>query len=401
MGVTEKRKTEVLIIGAGPVGLMTAVCLAERGVKVLIVDRERRTNVHSYALVLHPRSLDLLEQAGVVNELIPAGYRIDRLGVYDQEVHRGTLAFSKLPNAYPFALTLPQSRLETALERRLADLGVKVLWNHEVESLEQNSSGVDAAVLHIEEIPKGYPIMQMHRVVTSSATVHADFVIGADGYNSLTRKLLQLDYQDLNDAQIFSVYEFHTEMNLDNEVRLTLTNDTVNVLWPMKDGRCRWSFELQPGESHNHSNNALGRFIEERAPWFTSRPEHVEWSARVRFEHRLADQYGRGRVWLAGDSAHLTSPVGCQSMNVGLLEGHDLACRLFEVLRNSAPQETLREYGTDRRADWSWLLMLEQAPKPVAGSNEWAADRGRRLLPCVPASGRELSALLEQVGLQY
>ncbi|MCB2154101.1 FAD-dependent monooxygenase [bacterium] len=401
MARNEKRKTEVLIVGAGPVGLMTAVCLAERGVKVAIVDRERRTNVHSYALVLHPRSLDLLEEAGVVNELIPVGYRVDRLGVYDNDVHRATLNFSKLQNAYPFALSIPQSRLETILERRLADLGVKVLWNHEVETIEQTGDGVEASIDHIEEIPKGYPIMQMHRVVTSTSTFHADYVVGTDGYNSLTRKLLQIEYQDLNEAQVFSVYEFHTDMNLDNEVRLTLSQDTVNVLWPMKDGRCRWSFELKPGESHNHSNNALSHFIEERAPWFTSRPEHVEWSARVRFEHRLVTQFGRDRVWLAGDSGHLTSPVGCQSMNVGLIEGHDLACRLFEILRNNGSEESLSEYNANCTEMWKRLLMRDGDPQPSEGANEWTAGQGRRLLPCIPAATRQLEVLMDQIGLQF
>ena len=400
MSLSEKRKTEVLVIGAGPVGLMTAVCLAERGVKVAIVDRERRTNVHSYALVLHPGSLVLFEEIGVVNELIPNGYRVDRIGVYEQETHQCTMNISHLKTAYPFALALPQSRLETVLERRLADMGVKVLWNHEVESLEQSGAVVEASVARIDEIPKGYPIMQMHRVVTSSSTIEASFVIGADGYNSLTRKLLQLEYQDLNEAQIFSVYEFRTEMNLDNEVRLTLTKDTTNVLWPMVDGRCRWSFELKPGESHNHSTGALVHFIESRAPWFTSRPDHVEWSARVRFEHRLSNRFGRGRVWLAGDSAHLTSPVGCQSMNLGLREGHDLACRLSDILRNGAPLDGLETYDEERQAEWAQLLMRESDPKAISDGAEWAAKNGRRLLPCTPASGQDLTTLLGQTGLE-
>ncbi len=131
----------------------------------------------------------------------------------------------------------------------------------------------------------------------------------------------------------------------------------------------------------------LQELIRERAPWFTGAVRNIVWRNVVRFERRLADSFGHGRLWLAGDSAHLTSPVGIQSMNVGLQEGYRLAGALARVLRGGSGQE-------------AWRNMAGSAPcvaqiardggggMPAAEADAWTAARASRFLTSLPRTAR-------------
>jgi 2-polyprenyl-6-methoxyphenol hydroxylase-like FAD-dependent oxidoreductase len=140
--------------------------------------------------------------------------------------------------------------------------------------------------------------------------------------------------------------------------------------------------------------------LRERAPWFEKGAMDIGWSIEVRFEHRLAESFGRGRVWLAGDAAHLTGPAGMQSMNAGLAEAQGLAARIKRIRDGQTGLELLDAYGRERLADWGFLLGQRGGLRPGASASEFVAKNAARLLPCLPATGAGLAPLAAQLGLE-
>jgi 2-polyprenyl-6-methoxyphenol hydroxylase-like FAD-dependent oxidoreductase len=140
--------------------------------------------------------------------------------------------------------------------------------------------------------------------------------------------------------------------------------------------------------------------LHQRAPWFEKGKVEIGWSIEVRFEHRLAAAFGRGRVWLAGDAAHLTGPAGMQSMNAGLAEAHDLAARMKRIRDGQAGLDLLDAYGRERLAEWGFLLGRRGGLRAGPSASEFVAKNAARILPCLPASGPEIAPLAAQLGLE-
>ena len=137
-----------------------------------------------------------------------------------------------------------------------------------------------------------------------------------------------------------------------------------------------------------------------RAPWFDAGLGEIRWSVGVRFERRLAERFGRGNAWLVGDAAHLASPVGVWSMNVGMREGHDLARRLATVLRDGGDADLLEVYNRERLEEWRRLFGLRNGVAARADATDWIRQRRQRIPPTLPASGKDLELLLDQIGLE-
>jgi pentachlorophenol monooxygenase len=202
-------------------------------------------------------------------------------------------------------------------------------------------------------------------------------------------------------------------------MRLVIDRASVNALWPLPSGRARWSLELRDPDVSaadrfkSRLTTMLGEhffphldevrtreLVRERAPWFEKGAMDIGWSIEVRFEHRLAESFGRGRVWLAGDAAHLTGPAGMQSMNAGLAEAHDLATRIKRIRGGQAGLDLLDAYGRERLADWSFLLGRRGGLRAGASASEFVAQNAARLLQCLPATGADLPPLAAQLGLE-
>lgn len=400
---------EVLVVGAGPVGLFAALLLADRGVRVQIVDEERRPAARSYALALHPGSLKLLDKVGLTPDVVDPAHRLTSLAFYDGGEPRARLDFSLLPEPFPFVAVLPQQSLEGILESRLKELGVPVLWNHRLGSLRLKTAGPVAEVGRLAG--GGTPGLER------SFTVRPRFVLGTDGHRSAVRHALAVEFPEVGPAELFAVFELSSPDDPDSEVRVVLGEGTSSVLWPIGRGRLRWSFQIPDWEGFVEPRfknrffadvgeepfpylirEKLEELLAERAPWFGT-PGEIVWSMAVRFERRLAGRFGRDAVWLAGDAAHLASPVGNHSLNMGLWEAHELAARIVRSLRGDAPADALELQGQAAHAAWRALLGLRGRPVAGPDASPWVRKRAARILPCIPASGRDLELLLEQVGL--
>ena len=382
-----KGQTEVVVVGAGPVGLLAAIALKSAGVDVEIYDTGRRTAVHSYALVLHPSTLRLLDKLGLAASCTGAGSVVTRIGLYDGADRREELSFARLSGSHPHVVVLPQSRLEVILETALEKLGVKVHWDHRVQGLESTVENVKLSVAKLDKVSTGYPVAHTEVVVDKMLEIGARYVVAADGYDSFVRRKLGIAYADQGRGQLYSVFQFTTPGDVPAEGRLMIRADRVCGYWPLPDGRCRFSFPIGAAEEHRADAARLREQLAAWAPWFRWDVGGIEWTAVGLFERKLATSFGAGRVWMAGDAAHLTGPLGGQSMNVGLREADDLAQRLARVLRPGAPAGLFDDYNASRAAEWRTLFGAETAH----------GSRASLLLPCLPASGADLEALLSQL----
>lgn len=423
---------QVLVVGAGPVGLFTALLLTKRGVEVQIVDTGVWACQHSYALALHPQTLDLFAEVGLRDQIVADAYPVRTLALYDRTTRRARVQLAEAPSGM---MVLRQDHLEGLLEKALDAQGVKVHWRHEVSTLTPSRDHVEATIGKLEKESRGYIVAHTEWVVSKKSEIEAAYVVGADGYNSRVRRALNIDYPEVGPAEYFAVFEFRSNAALKDEMSVVLGDTSKEVLWPLPGGRCRWSFQLPeysdpevealkdrllesgfgyfptdrpkdrevigeaPAEAASAASD-LKSFIAERAPWFDGSVDEVMWHTLVRFERRLASRYGDGRLWLAGDSAHLTGPVGIQSMNVGLFEAQDLANSLARVLRGAAPSHELTGYGDRWLKVWKQLHGIGGGLQSTPQTEPWLSAHAKDLLSCLPGFGPQLSALASQLNLQ-
>lgn len=411
-------RTEVLVVGAGPVGLTTALLLAEAGIEVRIIDREPRTAARSYACALHSRVLSLLTRLGLGQKLLSSGRKIGTLAFYDHAERMAEVKLSKLGGDHPYVLVLTQDRVEEALEEELQSKGVAVEWNHRFDAFQNEQDALTVSVEKLGGTSMGYIVPHWETVVERRFNIHPRFVIGADGVRSIVSQRLGTTYALVGEPQFFAAYEFEADAPTEDEISVVLDDKTTDVLWPLPGNKHRWTFQLINSDvsrefpdkerraihvEHQQPDEATRAYLEQvfknRAPWFKRRVRHVEWGTDVCFEHRLAKQFGTGRCWLVGDAAHQSGPVGAQSMNVGMLEAESLVSRIKAVLKTNADLASLASYNTERQEEWSSLLGFTPGLQPRSNTKEWLRRRADRLLSCLPASGPDLVKLCDQLGL--
>jgi 2-polyprenyl-6-methoxyphenol hydroxylase-like FAD-dependent oxidoreductase len=394
---------EVLVVGAGPVGLLAALFLHQHGVRAAVVDMNERTTQHSYALALHPRTLDALDEAGLSEGLIAAGRKVTKIAFYKGAERCAEIDYSRLWSKHPYLLLVRQSRLERAAEEALRHRKLTVHWRHRLQGLDPMAAPAKAEIAELDQVATGYPVARAEWLVARTATIRPTYVIGADGYDSAVRRMSGIEMDQHGAADVFSVYEIEAGGELADEVRVVLDADVTSVYWPLEDGRCRWGFQIRTATEHQPSMERLGELVAARAPWFTARPTQIYWSTLGLFERRLARRFGGGSVWLAGDAAHQAAPVGVHSMNSGLVEARGLATRIASILQAQGAPSLLEAFASETHDAWHRLLNVSnpagQTVRATADADPWIRQAAARVVECLPASGDDLAPLLAQIGL--
>ncbi|MGJ0120499.1 FAD-dependent monooxygenase [Williamsia sp. MIQD14] len=339
-------RSSVLVVGAGPTGLTAATALAARGVPVRIVDAAGEGVNTSRAAVVHPRTLEVLEDLDLTRRILQRAVRVPRFDIRDGARSIAQLDFSTLATEYPFTAMISQADTEAILRERLAECGVAVEWNTRVVDLDADG--------HVRlQDPAG-----------GSQTVRFDAVIGADGMRSAVRTAVGIDFPGSGYEQSFVLADVSMVWPVARDtVSLTFAPDGLAVVAPLPDNRFR-----VVATADNPSEQPTGADIEAllRARAGAADVGDVAWSGRFRVHHRLAETYRRGAVFLAGDAAHVHSPAGGQGMNTGIQD----ALVLVEILTTGADPDSYerRRRPVARRVLRLTDRMTRAATVDVAGA---------------------------------
>ena len=207
-----KKQAEVVVVGAGPVGMFAAAELTRRGVDVWIADDASRSTGMSYALGLHGASLEMLDDLDLSGPVLEAGRRVDRMVFYDGPERKLEVDLSGAGGKYPFLTILPQSSLERALEGWLSRHKVKLHWKHRVGAMDATDRPMQVTMERWEDDYVGYSAPRQEAVVESVFPVKAQYVVGADGHSSLVRHRLGIDYPAVAEPRLFAVFEFEVHI---------------------------------------------------------------------------------------------------------------------------------------------------------------------------------------------
>lgn len=414
-----KKHSDVVVLGAGPVGLTAAHVLADCGVDFVLLDREKRTSTHSYALALHPETLELLDRLQVVEPILKRAVQLRRLAIYDGErTQQGVVDYGLLPLKYPFLAVIGQNELEEILVESLAKKGHKPKWNHRARCIESVDGQVGLTVDRLVEGMTGYAVAHIETEIDKIFEYRANYLIGADGYASQARKAAQIAFPEVAPGLDYAVFEFETNIKLPHEMRMIVDGDKTHVFWPLQDGRCRFSFQMEAGFAQRStfnkdhslvdlaaqnvpelSNAHLDELLQKHAPWFIGSSDSVKWRAMVHFESHLAEQFGRDHIWLAGDAAHMARPAGVLSMNIGMQEAAALAQRLGDRSDADARAAALESYQLERQAEWRHLMNLGSSLTGLDAGASWLLQHQSHLVGNLPASGKTLELILAQLHL--
>lgn len=383
-----RKPREVLVVGAGPVGQLAALELAERGIDVALVDSGSDGHRDS-SVILHPGTLRLLAEIGVSERLVAAGRAITAIDVTDESGRRESFPLADLgAGDPPYALTLEARHLDYVLEERLRRLGVAVGWDHRCAGLRRAEGSVIAEIEELVEVTTGYAVPHREWEISRTFDLEAAFVVAADGAHSLVRRRLGMPTRELGCGR-FAVFEGRGEV--EDSAHIVLHGDGRAVFWPLPEGRWRWVIELHsdarpatlPGRRDlvpALGGWVLGRlqpetlrvFTQRRAPWFLEAAETPDTAYELWSELRTVEQPGSDRVWLAGDAAHMGGPLASASLNQGLFDARDLATRIAAILRGPASLALLDDYAGGR-----------QRPDELSPAS-WVGDHVAELLAGFP-----------------
>lgn len=331
--------TDVLIVGAGPTGLMLANQLARRGVRTLIIDRHPGPSLQTRALGVQARTLEIYSQLGIVDRAMSLGKQGGgaQLWAQGRKTARVPLidAGSTL-TPYPYILVLGQDDNERIMGDRLQDWGQSVQWNTELVSLEQHS---------------GHVVATLAMADGSHRTVDAGWVAGCDGARSAVRELNDITFPGAPYEHVFYVADVQAEGNMvPDEVNVFLWRDGFHLFFPMR-GEDHWRIVgiLPPALRERKEvsfDDALPSLRGETGLELSFK--QCSWFSTYRIHHRSASRFRTGRCFLLGDAAHVHSPIGAQGMNTGLQDAYNLAWKLSLVVKQLAAEPLLDSYEDER-----------------------------------------------------
>ncbi|HRI52169.1 MAG TPA: FAD-dependent monooxygenase, partial [Pseudomonadota bacterium] len=382
MNPQSDKAPQVLISGAGPTGLMLAGQLVARGIRCRIIDKAAVRSPHSRALVVQPRTLELLDQMGLTEALIAEGQPTPQVAVYLNHRRVVELDISDTgltDTAYPFLLFVSQVETERVLERYLTEHGVQVERPLELVSFKSDAGKVTAQLQHGDG---------------RKETVQAAYLIGCDGAHSAVRKGLGLKFEGEAYEQDFVLADVDIDWPIGHQqLTISLGDDGVFVVFPMKGERAYRIIAARAGAPKADAGEPTLEELQALAAARSPVPLTLScprWLARFRLHHRAVERYSAGRGFVAGDAAHIHSPAGGQGMNTGIQDAANLAWKLALVLRGEAPESLLDSYNDERWPVGQALLRTTDRMFSVGTTRNRLLIGARNLL--VPLAGKVMQS---------
>jgi 2-polyprenyl-6-methoxyphenol hydroxylase-like FAD-dependent oxidoreductase len=328
---------QVLIVGAGPVGLTLAAELARYGVGVRIVDKAAQRTDKSKALVLWSRTLELMDRGIGTRRFLDAGFKMTAVNIIAAQKPVGHVDMSRVDAPYPYALMIPQSETERLLEERLQELGPRVERGTEVTRVTNGPDGTQAMLRHADG---------------REEAVSADWLVGCDGAHSIVRHALGATFDGATNPSDWMLADVHmTGYPVpDTEASVYWHQDGAFVIFPITPGRYRVIADLPAsGEAQPPAPtlDQVQAIMDRRGPGNLKAFDPI-WLAGFRINGRKVSQYRWGRTFLAGDAAHVHSPAGGQGMNTGMQDAFNLAWKLALVVSSTCDESLLDSYSPER-----------------------------------------------------
>jgi 2-polyprenyl-6-methoxyphenol hydroxylase-like FAD-dependent oxidoreductase len=334
---TPHREAEVMIVGAGPTGLVLALWLTRVGVAVRIIDKTAEPGTTSRALVVHARTLEFYRQLGIAAELIERGLRFTAINMWVRGKHAARAAIGDVGQGlspFPYMVIFPQDQHEEMLLEHLRRAGVEVERRTELVGFEERNDHVVARTRRADGVEEEHV---------------APYLAGCDGAHSRVREVLDVGFPGGTYERIFYVADVELRGPVANgELHIALDDADLLGVFPMKGanvGRLIGTLRQDEGQERELTWNDVSQRAVERMKITVDR---VNWFSTYRVHHRVAEHFSRGRVFLVGDAAHIHSPVGGQGMNTGIGDAVNLAWKLAAVLRRRADARLLESYEPER-----------------------------------------------------
>ncbi|WP_331371393.1 FAD-dependent monooxygenase [Sinorhizobium chiapasense] len=389
--------TKVLIAGAGPTGLVLALWLSRLGIDLRIIDKAPVPGETSRAIAVQARTLELYRQLGIVDDVLAAGIRVERLTVRTPSGIAATLKlgdFGAGLSRYPFAFALPQDIHERILIDHLEKAGVAVERRAELVGFEQDAAGVTATVMKDG----------------TSEVVRAAYLCGADGASSAVRHGLKLGFPGGTYEQSFYVADVEAEdVIARNGLNVCLDTHGFAIVLPVRQSGSVRLIGIVPGDHAAEETIRFGTIRDEVERITGVTVKAVNWFSTYRLHHRVAEHFRDGRVFLAGDAGHIHSPAGGQGMNTGIGDAMNLGWKLAAVLGGRADARLLDSYEPERIAFARRLIQTTDQVFRVMTSRSALVGFWRRyLLPTMiallvanRAGARFAFRTVSQIGISY
>ena len=340
--------TQVLVVGAGPVGLFMAAELNRHGVSCRIVDKNDGPTPDTRAAAVQARTLEILESLGLADEFVQAGLISHAKATYTSDYKLiKYLTFDELDSAFPFILQLPQSQTERLLAAYLARLGTEVERRSELVAFEQDEDGVSATLRSRDG---------------GQETVNVSYLVGCDGAHSTVRHALGLSFSGDDYPTDLISADVQVDWKLPRDEQLSFFgSEGMLTIFPLPRGRAAIVADVGPAQGDLPPPGAPA--LEDLQAMFNARtPGGVLsdpiWSVRYRVHCRQAERYQAGRVFLLGDAAHVCSNIGGQGMNTGMQDAYNLGWKLGLVLNDKSPASLLDSYHPERHQAGREMLCL-------------------------------------------
>ncbi len=393
------RATDVLIVGAGPTGLLLALLLTKLGVGVRIIDETAEPGTTSRALAVQARTLEFYRQVDLADDVIQRGLRLGAVNLWRRgeraaRVELGAIGEGLSP--FPFGIIFPQDEHERLLLEKLAALGVAVERRTTLDSVEEGSNRV---VAHTRNAAGAF------------TSYEATYVAGCDGARSTIRAAIGAGFPGGTYEHLFYVADVRARgAQMNQELHVMLDDAGFLGLFPLAgDGRARLIGTVRAEAAGN--GEALRWEHVDRRPIdrIGLQVDHVNWFSTYHVHHRVAASFRRGRLFLLGDAAHIHSPVGGQGMNTGLGDAMNLAWKLAAVIGGRAKGDLLDTYEPERIAFARKLVATTDRAFQAASSEGRIAEVVRtnivpRILPRVlqtKLGRRVFFRALSQTGIEY
>ncbi len=337
---SSEKQTEVLIVGAGPSGLVLALWLRRLGVGVRIIDETAEAGTTSRALAVHARTLELYQQFGIAEEVVERGLKFAAVNLWARGKHKARIAFFDMGEGlspFPYALLFPQDEHEKLLIEHLRRAGVEV--------------GRRTRLLGFEDAG-GHVVAKLEHEDGRTEDCESAYIAGCDGARSKVREVLGIGFPGGTYERVFYVADVELRGPTSNhELHVALDDADFLAVFPMKGANAARLIGTVKRESEEQHRNLVWADVSSKlVERMQILVDQVHWFSTYRVHHRVAEHFGRGRAFLLGDAAHIHSPVGGQGMNTGIGDAINLAWKLAAVLQRRAKVSLLESYEPERIA---------------------------------------------------